>query len=321
MLFRSAARGALALGPILLTHARAFTLITFDVDGTLVKGSGQAAEASAHARAFAAAVGSVLGNGSPTPLPAEILPGPEYHGSTDGLISLRLAKAALDVPPETAATRLEDIFQEMYKYVAVLPDDEMAKGIEPLPGVLETLRELAREELRCKVMCGLVTGNVEGIARKKMRAVGVLATGALAPAAPEQTWSGEEDSAFIGGFGSDFCSGDIADMARNHLDRAEQIVIAARRCRSVLPDGLKLQRVVHVGDAPADVLAAKSCAESGALGEGVTVALVAVATGSYSAKELQELAGAHIEGVWEPTVLEQGLGDPSFLAACGVETF
>ena len=50
--------------------ARTFTLITFDVDGTLVKGSGQASDASAHARAFAHAVGAILGNGSPTPLPA-----------------------------------------------------------------------------------------------------------------------------------------------------------------------------------------------------------------------------------------------------------
>jgi hypothetical protein len=38
----------------------AFTLITFDVDGTLVKGSGQAADTSAHSRAFSHAVGAVL---------------------------------------------------------------------------------------------------------------------------------------------------------------------------------------------------------------------------------------------------------------------
>ena len=52
--------------------------------------------------------------------------------------------------------------------------------------------------------------------------------GALAPAAAEQRWEGEEDAAFLGGFGSDFCSGDIDDASRNYLDRAEQIVIAAR---------------------------------------------------------------------------------------------
>ena len=49
-----------------------------------------------------------------------------------------------------------------------------------MPGVLDTLRDLASDEMRERAMCGLVTGNVEGIARKKMRAVGVCATGALA---------------------------------------------------------------------------------------------------------------------------------------------
>lgn len=52
----------------------ALTLITFDVDGTLVKGSGQAAAESAHAKAFSKAVGKVLGGGpSVTPV-AEALP-------------------------------------------------------------------------------------------------------------------------------------------------------------------------------------------------------------------------------------------------------
>ena len=48
------------------------------------------------------------------------------------------------------------------------------------PGVLSTLRDLATAEMRERAACGLVTGNVEGIARKKMRAVGVYATGARA---------------------------------------------------------------------------------------------------------------------------------------------
>ena len=52
----------------------AFTLITFDVDGTLVKGSGQAAAESAHAKAFAHAVGTVLGDGKPVTKVADALP-------------------------------------------------------------------------------------------------------------------------------------------------------------------------------------------------------------------------------------------------------
>ena len=84
----------------------------------------------------------------------------------------------------------------MYEYCAALPDAEMCRGIEPLPGALGALGALAG--MRDRVACGLVTGNVEGIARKKMRAVGVVRTGALAPAAAEQRWEGEGDAAFLG---------------------------------------------------------------------------------------------------------------------------
>ena len=190
---------------------RPFALITFDVDGTLLRGSGSRAEASAHARAFAAGVGKVLGDGTPTLLPAELLPPERYHGSTDGLIALNMASAAFGTPPEVAAPRLPEVWQSMYEYVAALSDAEVADGIDPLPGVIDTLRTLASDEMKERVACGLVTGNVEGIARIKMRAVGVLATGALAAPAAEQRWEGEDASAFLGGFGSDFCSGDIDD--------------------------------------------------------------------------------------------------------------
>ena len=314
------------------------TLITFDVDGTLVKGAaGQSAESSAHARAFSHGLSEVLAAGAKTvPLPAEVLPTAKFHGSTDGLIALRLADAVLGIPPSEATDNLPQIFRSMYEYCAALSDEEMTFGIDPLPGVLETLASLAG---RSDVVCGLVTGNVEGIARKKMRSVGVLATGALAPAADEQTWRGEEESSFLGGFGSDFCSGDIDDMSRNHLDRAEQIVIAARRCRllcacslptcflsllprdrcrSLLGPGARLARVVHVGDAPADVLAARHCADDSRLGPGTVVGCVGVATGSYSAELLTELCGPARPGAWEPVVLEEGLADARFVEACGV---
>ena len=199
-------------------------------------------------------------------------------------------------------------------------------------------------------MCGLVTGNVEGIARKKMRALGVLATGALSPPAEDQSWAGEECSAFLGGFGSDYCSADIDDANRNYLDRGEQIRIAASRCRTLLRPGTRLGRVVHVGDAPADVLAARSVCGTLDDDEGRTVVgMVAVATGNYSAQvgasqpaigsahphtssrailtltscdaptqELAEHAGERADGVWEPVVLEKGIADAGFLAACGL---
>jgi len=325
----------------------AFMLITFDVDGTLVRGSGQAADTSAHAKAFSHAVGQVLGDGQNPTIPvAQALPGHKFHGSTDGLILLRLARAAIGVEPMDSVPKLEEMFDCMYEFISQMDDEEISEGINALPGVLDTLSKLAT--MKESVACGLVTGNVEGIARRKMRAVGITATHALSPPClAEQLrniWPGAEHLAFLGGFGSDYCSGNIDDDARNYLDRAEQINIAARRCRQNIDimnsnhDNINshdppkvLRRLVHVGDAPADVLAAKTYAEKVAAAEkegggadenenSIVVGMVGVATGSYSADLLRELAGTPVPGVWEPVILENGMADPDqFLAACGVD--
>lgn len=82
------------------------------------------------------------------------------------------------------------------------------------------------------------------------------------------------------------------------------------RCRSMLSDGSEIVKVVHVGDAPADILAAKSCV--GKLG--CNVGVIGVATGRYPASLLRELCGKPIPQAWEPVVLEEGLNDPAFLS-------
>lgn len=319
--------------------AEGFTLLTFDVDGTLVSSSGWAE--SAHGRAYTHAVKTILGNTCTNlnknensvcvPSVPDALRREEYHGSTDGLILVRLARAALDTPPQTAAAHLDDMFACMYDYISELDDEEVGAGLTVLPGVIDTLKRLA--DMNDKVICGLVTGNVEGIARRKMRAVGVHQTGALSPPSASQaaskSWPGADDIGFIGGFGSDYCSGDVGDADRNYLDRGEQIAIAVNRCREMISGmegsgdskgNRKLKRVAHIGDAPADVLAAKSfskrCQE---VGDDLCVGMVAVATGSYSAAELQELTGEPAKGIWEPVVVEDGMADSeAFLRACGV---
>jgi len=83
--------------------------------------------------------------------------------------------------------------------------------------------------------------------RKKMRACGIFATGCLSPKAADQMWKGDDDASFLGGFGSDFCSGDIEDQTRIYKDRGEQIAIAYRRARSCLKNGQRIVRVVHIG--------------------------------------------------------------------------
>lgn len=327
------------------------------MDGTLVRGTGKEADTSAHAQAFSYACGKVLGGSDAKrhvkPV-AQALPRHLYHGSTDGLILCRLAKAELDVD-QVSEAELKELMRTMYEYIAMLDDEQVAKGMEILPGVLDHLTTLGQMQKQpdANFACGLVTGNVEGIARRRMRAVGVLDTQALSPPAPDQVaavaaaqqqeqnaWPGVEDIAFLGGFGSDYCSRNIVDLSRNYLDRVEQIAIAARRCQesntlltTSSSTSLLLSRVVHVGDAPADVLAAKAYSKWLAAAAAANnnnnnknnnhdvpcIGMVAVATGSYSVEQLQEAAGEPVPGQWEPVILEKGMADSNFLHACGLQ--
>ena len=308
------------------TITKKVTLITFDVDGTLIHGSSSSAEISSHARAFSHGVGSTFSSNVEDfllkyPYPLSAIDPKYYHGSTDGLIALHFAKEACGIEQQESYPKLNEVFQNMFEYVISLPDDVMCKGIEPLPGVITTLTSIANHPLHKEkqMMCGLVTGNVEGIARKKMRACGILDTKVLSVASAEQisrSWLGEENSSFLGGFGSDFCSGDIEDTTRIYKDRGEQIVIAYNRAKTLLGPDEEITRVVHCGDAPGDVLAAKYCSDSNKFGDAVTVSCIAVATGKFSALHLEGLFGEKKPGKWEPVVLEKGLADPSFFYHC-----
>jgi len=308
----------------LAIRKRPVTLLTFDVDGTLIQGSSQAAQVSAHARAFCHAVGKIFGNinnwEKEVPSPPAIIPFDRYHGSTDGIIALNLAYYGFKIDPEDSFAKLNLVFEEMYKYVAALSDEEVAKGIDVLQGVTTHLTELASNPKynNGKLLIGLVTGNVEGIARKKMRAVGLLKTKAFSEKAVDQTWSGENDHAFLGGFGSCYCSGNINDPDRIFKDRGEQLLIAIRRARSCLKEDQELVRVVHIGDAPADILAAKYCSETlRRLDDNLQVGMVAVATGKFSANDLNKFIGVS-DQYWDPVVLPLGMGDPDFINYCKI---
>lgn len=223
---------------------------------------------------------------------------------------------------------VDEMMNTMYDFVSKCNNEEVSTGIAPLPGVLDTLQTLAsrytntnKEE---RVACGLVTGNVEGIARRKMLALDIHATNVFTPLLKPQggrIWEGVEDIRFLGGFGSDYCSGDIYDMDRNYLDRGEQIAICVQRCIDMSSNGSTLDKVIHVGDAPADILAAKSYVDHPNKPSGVCVSVVGVATGSYNVDELSKLCGEAIPGKWEPIILEQGQGvgdEDVFLKACGL---
>jgi phosphoglycolate phosphatase-like HAD superfamily hydrolase len=310
------------------------TLITFDVDGTLVRGSTHSPDVTIHAKAFLHAAGKVMVGEEAFETkyssPLDFVSKQNYHGCTDGLIALHLIKNAFNIPIEHITPKLPAIFQSMYEFVSKADDSEIRNTILPIEGVLETLQTLQQNKLfNNHLLCGLVTGNVEGIARKKMRATGIYDTGIFSTKASDQTaqWLGTEDCPFLGGFGSDYCSCNVEDISRQYKDRGEQIAIAYQRAQQLITNSYsynndilstfnqKIVRVVHVGDAPADVLAAKYCATEGKFGSNVVVSCIAVATGSYSVEELQEACGDTIVGVWEPVVLEQGVADPKFIAS------
>ncbi len=320
----------LALLVLCISNVSSFsTLITFDVDGTLVSSS-PGWEEGAHGRSFTHAVNSVLMNNkdaSASGTIPQLLEKHEFHGSTDGLILMRLARKMMGASfdKDDASSKLDLMMDTMYRFVSDCNDDEVRKGIAPLPGAIQTLETLASYD---DVAFGLVTGNVEGIARRKMDALGIYDAGALTslskpPQLGGKVWEGMEEKRFLGGFGSDFCSGDIDDPTRNYLDRGEQLAICVQRCVQELchPDH-QIKRVIHVGDAPADILAAKNYANHPSRPKNVSVGVIGVATGSYSVEELRELCGERIPSVWEPIILDEGVGVGNmeeFIRACGLK--
>ena len=158
-----------------------------------------------------------------------------HHGMTDPLILLKV-QLHRGLPHHVACSNLEPLKAAMVEYAAAnAPLPTADSGLVLLPGVRELLERLhARDD----VHVGLVTGNLEPIAWSKMEALGIRHLFSEPP---------------VGGFGSDFCGGDIAKGAQ---DRAELVRIAAARLAAARP-GAVAERRVHIGDAPSDVSAAR----------------------------------------------------------------
>eukprot|EP00887_Chlorella_sp_A99_P007702 scaffold20.g7702.t1 len=221
------------------------TLVSFDVDGTLIHSVGHNAN-KLHKEAFAAAFKQVFGIDTSIDVV-------QHHGSTDPLILVKVL-VHHGVPKSEAMERLPQLKQAMVEHY-LANKDRAAEGLEILPGVVELLTALqAREDV---AIC-LVTGNLEPIGWTKMAALGI-----------EHLFT----KPLFGGFGSDFCSGNVEESWR---DRAELVRIAAKRAEESL--GSSVGARFHVGDAPMDVSAA----------EAVGAQAVGVTTGIYTAQELHE---------------------------------
>lgn len=211
-------------------------LLLFDIDGTLLDTQG----------AGRAALGSAMIDVYGETGPIDEFP---FHGKTDPAIVRGLLRAAGRTDAEIDAG-LPALWPA---YIAYL-DDELARRTDVLAicaGVTELLAEAGAAG---DLALGLVTGNVEAGAWRKLRACGL------------------DENFGVGAFGSD-------SEHREHLPP-----IAIERAHASLGVAFQPEAVVVIGDTPEDVRCARS--------SGVTA--VAVASGRYTGEELSEHVPDHL---------------------------
>ncbi|GFR49030.1 hypothetical protein Agub_g11052, partial [Astrephomene gubernaculifera] len=212
------------------------TVISFDVDGTLIHSVGESAN-KLHKDAFSHGFKAVFGLDTNI----DVI---QHHGSTDPLIIIKVLEHH-GISKEEAMSKLQAVQAEMERYFTA-HRDQAAVGLELLPGVKELLARL--QSVPRAATC-LVTGNLEPIGWGKMERLGIL-----------ELFSQPR----FGGFGSDFCSGNTAETWR---DRGEFVRIAARKCEERHgPVGARF----HVGDTPMDIQAAL---DAGAVAIGVATGI------------------------------------------------
>jgi len=193
-------------------------LVLFDIDGTLIKSS------RGHSTAFSEAFRKVYGIDTNI----DII---NHHGMTDQQIIIEvLKKNGLD--EQTIKSKIEKCIKAMIKSF-----NEIVNNSEII--VLEGVRELLKELDKNNVLMGLVTGNLEPIARSKLKKVGL------------------NHYFKFGGFGSD-------DINRTNLVR-----IAIKRVKENFDFKLN-NNVFLFGDAPREIKAGK---EAGVKTIGVTTGI------------------------------------------------
>jgi len=180
-------------------------LAFFDIDNTLIQSS------SGHVEALLLSIAEVYG------LDARI-DVINHHGMTDPEIITRILEK-YEIDKATIKTRLKDCMESMPRKYAEIVKSER---IVILPGVFDLLTKLEPYG----IILGLVTGNLEKIARAKLKKIGI-----------NHFFS-------IGGFGSD------------HINRANLVKIAIQRAEAQF-NVSGHRRVFHFGDAPQDMKAGR----------------------------------------------------------------
>ena len=169
-------------------------------------------------------------------------PSYRYDGKTDQQIAREQMRAA-GFDDATITARMDDVFAAyVNRLQAELEGDASAArlcaGVHPLLDALE-----AHESTEL----GLLTGNIEQGARHKLSAVGLAF-----------------DRFRVNAFGSD------------HEERPQLPAVAQRRARELMGLDLKGDRMIIIGDTPADIHCGRS----------LGVRAIGVATGRYGVDEL-----------------------------------
>jgi phosphoglycolate phosphatase-like HAD superfamily hydrolase len=206
-------------------------LLLFDIDGTLVLGATDAHRDALHAALLEVHHVDARMLGSPL-APA---------GRTDPEIARAILLTA-GVSAERIDERADRVRESCSRIYARLATEDLSRTV--LPGIPELLEWVTGHE---DVTLGLVTGNYEAVARRKLDCAGL---GRFFRGAP-------------GGFGSD------------HEDRAALPGIARRRA-GVRGRPYAREHTLLIGDTPRDI----ACAHADGL------RCVAVATGPYRVDEL-----------------------------------
>jgi len=218
-------------------------LVLFDIDGTLLWTDG------AGRRSMERALTAVYGTAGD--------PAYRYDGKTDQQIAREQMRAA-GIDDETIAARMD---LALDRYVEGL-EEELTRTPDAARlcgGVTELLDAL---EAREDATLGLLTGNIERGARRKLRAVGI-----------------------------DFGRFRVNAFGCDHAERPQLPAVAQRRAREVIGVDMPGERMVIIGDTPADI----EC------GRSLGVRAIGVATGRYGVDELSLHAPAAVFPTLEDT--------------------
>jgi phosphoglycolate phosphatase len=213
-------------------------LVFFDIDNTLIQSS------SGHMEALLQSIGEVYG----LEASIDVI---NHHGMTDQEILIRILEK-YEIGEAAVKSRLQDCLASMpRKYAEIVKSEK----IVILQGVFDLLSKLEQSG----IILGLVTGNLEQIARAKLKKIGI-------------------DHFFrIGGFGSD------------HINRTNLVKIAIQRAEAQFDFGSH-RRVFHFGDAPQDMRAGR---EAGVVPIGVATGIFSAQqlTSAGAQKVIPDLKG------------------------------